>query len=1080
MFDIEPATGLVCFEEEDFSLNGENPFFFMRRYNNFSVYQGPFGIGWMYPYDVHLTIRNGELSLLDGEARQVELAGLARRGRVEVPAENLIAENVESGFLVHQGDGKTLTFSKTPLIDGRLPLMRVDQTDENSVFLSYRDGRLDEIRTTSFHRLRLKYIDQRIERIIVHTREGGEVAIASYIYNRNGQLINVIDAQNVSNTYEYSGELLTQYTNRMGGSFYLQYDRRRRAIAVWQDGLSRARTVLYDDKKGTCLVTDSLGYSTLLRYNENRLLVETALFDGSQVERTYGSGSEPLDVTGAGPQPVCQYDAESNSVEEIDPDGSVSRIKYDERDRVVEETDPDGGITHYEYDEHNRITRQVDPLGGVNLLEFNDKGNLLLHVQPLGNSVRGTRSGSSRLEVEDSLGPLYVSEHDFFGNTTRITVPSGRIIDFEHDRFGRMTRLATNARVAHNWYDANGDLIAETDLVGNRTEYERDPFGLLLAWTNPAGRRIEYLYDSERRLIGGRSSDGIECHYRYDSRGRLIYMQLRDGREETISYDEDGRRTAYSDSGGNVTRYSYTTGGLLAGIESPTGSATYEYDAGEQCVLTECDQHIVTREWAPGVCLQAEQQDDFRIEYDHNVAGLVTLRRDSTGRVARCSYDVRGQLTKFADSLFGVFEIRRDHIQSQTEQRFPNGLVREFEYGADDEVSRVVTRNAGGEKVCERTYRFAANGELIEAETIGGELLKFQYDAEYQLTSVFGGTDDSESFAYDFDHNIVADSRQGEYRYEGRYLVSVGEITYEYDSSGRVTAKLCGDQTTRFSYGLGGLIREAVLPNGERYRYEYDGFGRRVLRVGPGLRIRYIWDQDVLLCEERETPEGKLRVSYLYVPDTFHALGHAVDGTCFYYERDQRSLIREVYDEVGSVAARFAYRAYGERRTLELSSPLADPPFRLQGQIWDEETGLHYNRFRYFDPDVGRYFSPDLSVHQIEHNSYSYSPNPINWADPYGLMAVFSKASALSFVEKQAPDNGGMFECSNCGFKNTNRVFAKTESGRPVGDGCFQAGHKKANALGGGGKGKADGRTATVEGGTCNCSKGKRKSSGMT
>ena len=192
MIDIEPFTGLVCFEEEDFSLNGENPFFFMRRYNNFSNYEGPFGVGWMYAYDVHLTVRNDKFYLIDGEARQVELVGLAKSRRVEIPNENIFAEIVEGEFLVHKGDGKTLTFSKTPLNDGRLPLIRVDQTDENSVFLSYRDGQLDEISTTSFHRLRLKYTDRRIERIIVHAAGGKEIALASYIYNRNGQLDTVM------------------------------------------------------------------------------------------------------------------------------------------------------------------------------------------------------------------------------------------------------------------------------------------------------------------------------------------------------------------------------------------------------------------------------------------------------------------------------------------------------------------------------------------------------------------------------------------------------------------------------------------------------------------------------------------------------------------------------------------------------------------------------------------------------------------------------------------------------------------------------------------------------------------------
>ncbi len=1077
MFEIEPATGLVCFEEEDFSLNGESSFFFKRRYNNFSEYSGPFGPGWMHPYDVHLIERNGDLCFLDGEARQVVLDGLAKNGRVTLPSEDLVAQIVENRILIHQDGGKTLTFSQRSLSGGRLPLVRIDQTDENSILLSYHGGRLSEIGTTSFHRLRIDYRDQRIEHIRLLARDGREIILATYEYDRGGQLIAAYDLHNKRRSYDYSGGLLTRYTNQMGGSYYVEYDGSRRAVSVCQDGLSRYRKVLYDDRKRTRLVADSLGHLTMLRYNENNLLVEATLFDGSRVERAYTSGSEPISIMGAGPESVYEYDPAENVVEEVDPDGSVSKLKYDDRNRVVEEIDPDGGTTRYHYDECNRIIRQVDPLGGINVLTFDDNGNLLRHIQPTGNTVRATRYESGRMMVEDNLSPLYVSDRDAFGNTIRITTPSGRTIAFERDEIGRLKALTTNGATARKWYDANGFLEAETDLAGNRTEYKRDRFGLLLGWTNPLGRKIEYVYDSERRLVGARSSDGISCSYKYDARGRLVHIKLRDGREESMSYDENGLRSAIADSGGIITKYSYTPSGQLSNIESPPNAAHFEFDAGGNCVVAESDDHTVRRTWAPGDCLVGEQQDAFQIEYDHNVAGRIVLRRDSSGRVTRYKYDVRGQLSEISDSLFGVFKILRDHIQSKTEEILPNGIVRRYEYGQDDEISRVLTSNGGGETICERIYRYAPNGDLIEAVTSGAEHLRFLYDGEYNLTNVVGADSESESFAYDLDHNLIEDKQRGRYLYENGRLTKAGDDTYRYDGSGRVIASLFGGQVTNLSYSLGGLIREVVLPDGARFRYEYDGFGRRVLKCGPDIRIRYFWDQDVLLFEERETPQAKTSISYLFMPDTFRPIGHAVNGTCFYYELDQRSLVREVYNVRGRTVGRFAYRAYGERRTLELSDPLADSPFRLLGQIWDQETGLHYNRFRYYHPGVGRYLSPDLSTHQVEHNSYAYSPNPINWADPYGLMARFSTTDARAFVEEKV-DKEGMYECSICGFKNTNRIFARTaESGRHVGDGCFQAGHKKAHANNGSGNVK---RNAKVEGGTCNCSKGKRKEAGMT
>ncbi|TPQ30102.1 type IV secretion protein Rhs, partial [Burkholderia ubonensis] len=57
----------------------------------------------------------------------------------------------------------------------------------------------------------------------------------------------------------------------------------------------------------------------------------------------------------------------------------------------------------------------------------------------------------------------------------------------------------------------------------------------------------------------------------------------------------------------------------------------------------------------------------------------------------------------------------------------------------------------------------------------------------------------------------------------------------------------------------------------------------------------------------------------------------------------------------------------------------------FQGQWGDDETGLHYNRYRYYDPHSGRFVSKDPIGLQGGPNIYQYVPNPITWADPLGL-----------------------------------------------------------------------------------------------
>jgi RHS repeat-associated protein len=89
------------------------------------------------------------------------------------------------------------------------------------------------------------------------------------------------------------------------------------------------------------------------------------------------------------------------------------------------------------------------------------------------------------------------------------------------------------------------------------------------------------------------------------------------------------------------------------------------------------------------------------------------------------------------------------------------------------------------------------------------------------------------------------------------------------------------------------------------------------------------------------------------------------------------------------VVLRAVYRAWGNTlRTEQAAVESAEPiyrPLRYQGQYFDAETGLHYNRFRYYDPDAGRFVSQDPIGLAGGVNLYQYAPNPLRWIDPLGL-----------------------------------------------------------------------------------------------
>ncbi|RQT15728.1 DUF4329 domain-containing protein [Burkholderia contaminans] len=111
-------------------------------------------------------------------------------------------------------------------------------------------------------------------------------------------------------------------------------------------------------------------------------------------------------------------------------------------------------------------------------------------------------------------------------------------------------------------------------------------------------------------------------------------------------------------------------------------------------------------------------------------------------------------------------------------------------------------------------------------------------------------------------------------------------------------------------------------------------------------------------------------------------------GRIGYYQCDQIGTPQEVTDEQGEIAWSARYRAWGEAK--EVISEAARKagvrnPIRFQGQYFDHETGLHYNRYRYYDPQSGRFVSKDPIGLAGGLNPWQYANNPIHWTDPVGL-----------------------------------------------------------------------------------------------
>ncbi|MFB3306690.1 RHS repeat domain-containing protein, partial [Pseudomonas sp. AMR01] len=128
--------------------------------------------------------------------------------------------------------------------------------------------------------------------------------------------------------------------------------------------------------------------------------------------------------------------------------------------------------------------------------------------------------------------------------------------------------------------------------------------------------------------------------------------------------------------------------------------------------------------------------------------------------------------------------------------------------------------------------------------------------------------------------------------------------------------------------------------------------------------------------------------SFIYEPDSFRPLamleGFGPKETKpYHYQLDHLGTPQELTDPNGEIVWSAHYKAYGKISRLDVGK--VDNPLRFQGQYFDPESGLHYNRHRYYNPDIGRYLTPDPVKLAGGINAYQYVPNPTGWVDPLGL-----------------------------------------------------------------------------------------------
>ncbi|WP_313318754.1 RHS repeat-associated core domain-containing protein, partial [Pseudomonas sp.] len=292
-----------------------------------------------------------------------------------------------------------------------------------------------------------------------------------------------------------------------------------------------------------------------------------------------------------------------------------------------------------------------------------------------------------------------------------------------------------------------------------------------------------------------------------------------------------------------------------------------------------------------------------------------------------------------------------------------------------------------------RRYQYDPAGELVRTlDKLRGEI-KYEYEANGQLRSRdTGSLVGSEEFRYDPAANrLDFNARQFDKVRDNR-IKQWRDHEYRYDPWGNLIEKRSGHSKLQtFAYDCENrLVRAETLINGKLEstgQYRYDSLGRRVAKQaeinGEVEQKRFLWQGLRMLREE--TPGQN--IVYLYEPGSYAPLARVdqVEGeeqSVYYFHTDQIGTPLELTDSDGQIVWQATYRSWGEIEQLTVNKVMQN--IRFQGQYLDSETELHYNTFRYFDPEVGRFITQDPIGLSGGRNLYSYAPNSIGWIDPLG------------------------------------------------------------------------------------------------
>ncbi|MFT4435084.1 RHS repeat-associated core domain-containing protein [Caballeronia sp. 15715] len=1033
IFDAEPVnsvTGEVVVQQSDFTVAGRLPLEWNRYYASHDSFCGIAGHGWQTPADTRL-----ELALCEGDVVAYAAFCDHLTAFAELPAQAGWDSRVydwQNGHALYR-DGDDLVLRTRESHEYRYPLPRTwkeeveflapharlvlrlsrfsDLNGNAWQFERAPDGAMRSVAEWSGDAPTGRKLLVDAGRFTLADAEGLSHPLVRYELDAARNLVAVFDALEKPYCFEYAARgNMVRHTDRNGLSFHyshqLHEDGLWRVDHAWGDhGLFDYRFV-YDLERLETRLTNSLGHTTVLQYDDRGLPVARIGPLGDVYSYQYDEQCRTTaEIDPAGNKTTWDYDAFGNLLELTRPDKSVIATRYDEDLKPVCIVDPEDGKWRQEWDARGNLLAQTTPLGVRTRFRYDARGQLVCVIDAAGQETRLDFDAYGFVaRLIDPLGHSTRFAHDARGNLIRQVNANGDVSLFHHDAKNRlMSCVLPGERNIRCSYDAEDDLTRYVDELGRETRFEYFGQGNVSTRIDPDGTRVGYRYDTEEQLTGVVNQRGELWRLVRDAGGRLIEEVDYWGQARRYEYDIAGHLTRAVDPLGQALEMKCDPLGRIVARRAGDGEQeSYAYNQRGQLVEARNPFSLVQREYSADGRLvreaQRQQGGEGTLDYTYDAAGRLASQtqswrhagadEDAFSQTQRFGYDVRGSLTSQQIGESEPLRFAFDSVGRLSAQCVNERLTYRFGYDTAGRLARHATERRG----CaddSTEYRYDASGNLTQRRDSRMGADAYRYDPLGQIVAHMDPAGNVRRFVYDRAGDRFAVVREGG---DGRVLLHHDGTVLEMDRAGQTVVRRTPDGAEQaLQWDAFGRLRRLVNEKGERWEYLYDALSRRVCKGKQGgpERTWFVWDGDALGGDVTGGGAAKACARFFaYRLGTFEPLAMNVSNgldetSIFYYQNDPHGAPVRVRADDGSVVWEGRYGVTGGIDSDGMRR--IEQPIRLQGQYYDGESGLSYNRFRYYDANTGCFISRDPIGLEGGENPYQFAPNVFGWIDPLGL-----------------------------------------------------------------------------------------------